>query len=667
MSRRVKVYSSRSQTGNIEYQTLRALSLKLNYVTLSWQRAVRATTFFELVTELTDLDPAHVWNTFERRYLVPMVRSIGANTYKLLIGDSAEIDGKHFEDMIGAFQPRYKQTIGDMIARFLDPKNDAVRDYISRLLHAYFCVEATGISDSLSKKLDSISTLPHRFRLFLDTNFLFSFLGLHENPSNPSATELHDLLTTLKQRANLQVVMYVTPKTIEEAKRALVAAKVGVSEVPLSANFTDVALRVGMSGLRQRYFLERKRRNTLLTADDWFNPYIHNFVRMSREAGVELYNEKLDRYSMRQNVIDDISLVMSNERKRLPEVRRKPYEAVAHDTILWHVVHDQRPAYVETPTEARDWILTVDFRLIGFDSYKVKRGDTAFPLCLHPTSLIQMLQFWVPRTHEFEEAMLGSLRLPFLFQAFDAQAEQTSLAILSRLGRFSGNESFSEDAVMDVLLNEGLRNRIGRGRPYEEEIELVKDAYLVEIQRQLEKDKEEKEHLSEQQRKQDTELIRLRRESKLSAKENRTIRCALESERVEIENRGRHISELAESNLELKEEVKQSRAKSQRQKTLLTYICLTATCVILAGTWGLFAPMVYPLAYHRLGNTIAFSLSVVVAWVVLQTIAELVTKDRLRIDQLKGYKLVVNFRRWIGRTVFALIIGAVSSAIGSVL
>ena len=42
-------------------------------------------------------------------------------------------------------------------------------------------------------------------------------------------------------------------------------------------------------------------------------------------------------------------------------------------------------------------------------------------------------------------------------------------------------------------------------------------------------------------------------------------------------------------------------------------------------------------------------------------------KAILRIDHLKEYKLVVNFRRWIGRTVFALIIGAVSSAIGSVL
>ena len=63
-------------------------------------------------------------------------------------------------------------------------------------------------------------------------------------------------------------------------------------------------------------------------------------------------------------------MVMDHELQRVPEHRRKTYATVAHDTILWHLVNDQRPGYVEAPTDARDWILTVDFRLISFDSYK---------------------------------------------------------------------------------------------------------------------------------------------------------------------------------------------------------------------------------------------------------------------------------------------------------
>jgi hypothetical protein len=130
---------------------------------------------------------------------------------------------------------------------------------------------------------------------------------------------------------------------------------------------------------------------------------------------VELFNEKLDDYSTRQDVVDDIHVVFKYEEK-LPPAKRKSYPKVAHDMVLWHFVNDKRSAYIESPIDASDWILTVDFRLIGFDEHKQKRSGSKVPLCIHPTSLIQLLQFWVPRTKEFEEAMLGSLRLPFLFQ-----------------------------------------------------------------------------------------------------------------------------------------------------------------------------------------------------------------------------------------------------------
>ena len=150
--------------------------------------------------------------------------------------------------------------------------------------------------------------------------------------------------------------------------------------------------------------------------------------------------------------------------------------------ILWHFVSDQRPNYIESPIDSRDWILTVDYRLIGFDEYKQKHAGSKITLCLHPTSLIQLLQFWVPRTKEFEEAMLGSMRLPFLFQEFDAEAERTSLRILKGLGRFEGRDDISAQTITSVILNEGLRARLltkktGDG---ETEIALIRDALVEE-------------------------------------------------------------------------------------------------------------------------------------------------------------------------------------------
>ena len=254
-----------------------------------------------------------------------------------------------------------------------------------------------------------------------------------------------------------------------------------------------------------------------------------------------------------------------------------------------------------------------------------------------------------------------------MFQEFDAQAEQTSLAILSRLGRFSGSASFSKDAVIDVVLNEGLRSRIGRGHPDEEEIELVRDAYLVQVQRQLEQDRAENERLNEQLRNQETELTMLRSEREVTTEEARTIRDKLESERVRLDERERDMSDLKDSYSELESELEQARRASEGRKALASYVSMTVFCIMVSGFFGWLTPKVFPRFYQELGSAIAFSLSVIVAWFILQTMAEFLTKSRLRYDQLKEYRLVRGFRQRIGRVIFALFLGVIASIIGSML
>jgi hypothetical protein len=74
---------------------------------------------------------------------------------------------------------------------------------------------------------------------------------------------------------------------------------------------------------------------------------------------------------------------------------------------------------VESPTEAKYWVVTVDYRFLGFDEYKRQNTTASIPIVVHPTTLIQLLQLWVPRTQEFEEAIVRSLRFAFLFHEFD--------------------------------------------------------------------------------------------------------------------------------------------------------------------------------------------------------------------------------------------------------
>ena len=44
-----------------------------------------------------DIDPTTMWEAFERVFLIPMMRDIGANTYQLLAGDGQVYDQSHID------------------------------------------------------------------------------------------------------------------------------------------------------------------------------------------------------------------------------------------------------------------------------------------------------------------------------------------------------------------------------------------------------------------------------------------------------------------------------------------------------------------------------------------------------------------------------------------
>ena len=325
--------------------------------------------FFKLVKELSEeLDPHEMWDAFDSIVLTPLIQETGANAYKLIAGEEVEVS----EGLIDKFQSSYRtitrgQLVG-IITRFLDPNHEATRSYVSRMLHATFCVQASGLPESVIEKLSNSIGKQIQFRLFVDTNFLFSILDLHDNPSNSIANELKDLISSMN--LNIKVRLYVTSRTIKETKHSLLAAKSRLAGLPKGTNFNVAVSHAGFSGLDARFVEARTRKSGGLSPEDWFGPYLSNTVLLARRKGVDLFSEKLDQYATRQDVVDDIMNELEIEARKGP--RRKNYETIEHDVILWHLVDDKRPSYVESPIDAKDWILTLDRRLIGFDERKRK-------------------------------------------------------------------------------------------------------------------------------------------------------------------------------------------------------------------------------------------------------------------------------------------------------
>lgn len=243
------------------------------------------------------------------------------------------------------------------------------------------------------------------------------------------------------------------------------------------------------SGITLKYLSAVQTAKRRISVKDYLGPYLEDLVTILRARGIELYNENVDALSTAQPVVDDILEQQNFEAKRGDKA--KSYEALRHDVTLWHLVAGRRPQRLDAPLDAVYWIATVDFRLLGFDSYKRRSQSRSVPVCVHPAVFVQMLQLWLPRTPEFEAALFESLRAS-LPHAFDSEAEDMSLRILRALSRFEDVDDLPKDTVTSILINQALRARMRVEPDVDKQIVLVRDAIIADaaaIRDALEKEK----------------------------------------------------------------------------------------------------------------------------------------------------------------------------------
>lgn len=448
-------------------------------------------TFIRLMNQhCPSLDPAETWNKFSEHFLLPLVRDMGANTYQLISGSGISLDTRRLETFLRDYPVDIHTPFRTAVTSFLDPKNSPVRSYVLRCLNAYFFVQAGNLTGDTLEALTKLVKLKPSFTVFLDTNFVFSILGLHENPSDEAVLSLTSLITELSGK--VAVNLYLLPPTVDEVKRVMGSAERNLRGLRLTPNLAEAALELHQTGITKKFIQESKNARQPISAEDYFGPYLKNLIQILRSKGIEFFNQKIDHYRTDQEVIDDLMARLEFEKNRYKHAA-KGYEELEHDMVLWHFVRDKRPTRVESPVEAQYWIVTVDYRFLGFDAFKRRDPGNNIPICIHPTVLIQMLQFWIPRTAQFEEAMLSSMRLPFFFQEFDLSAEKVTIRILEALGRYENIADLPKETVTAILLNDALRQKLLAEPNVEKQVQFVREALIVEHHKTTQKLKEREE------------------------------------------------------------------------------------------------------------------------------------------------------------------------------
>src|SRR5262249_36287538 len=133
-------------------------------------------------------------------------------------------------------------------------------------------------------------------------------------------------------------------------------------------------------------------------------------------------------------------------------------------------------------------------------------------------------------------AMLGSLCLPFVFREFDAEAEKISIKILRGLGRFDIGSQLPEKAITEVILNEGLRNRLKTEHSEEQEIQLIRDALVEQMKAEVKNAAQREQHFQEQIRQTKATLQTLDAEKQATDADIKSLKLVLAEGEVKLQS-----------------------------------------------------------------------------------------------------------------------------------
>ena len=210
----------------------------------------------------------HFWIQFHDDFLLPMVEFFGARTYEILTGKTTDIDQAPFAQLfLSTFSTDVRPYVRRIIEAFLDPSNFEFRAYTLRLLNNSFFLIANRYRREHLETLYGGAKRPV-IRCLLDTNFLYSILELHDNPSNDAANAL---LTTIERaKKYIDVRLYVFPPTVDELKRSLIAQEESLSQLLVSKTLHAAVSDGAVSGVVLKFFTASGRTGYTLSAKDLF-------------------------------------------------------------------------------------------------------------------------------------------------------------------------------------------------------------------------------------------------------------------------------------------------------------------------------------------------------------------------------------------------------------
>jgi hypothetical protein len=411
-----------------------------------------------------------------RAWLARVVARHGVESALILYPENPRAQ-KLFEELeaLGlSFLPHRGGPLGRLRDRafqlFVRQPTETQRRFLANLLNTSFHQTVLSLDPAASQLIQE-RLAGHR--VYLDTNFLYSVLGL----SNASAVLAANRLLELTRGLGYELA--VTPWTIRELRTSLDSAKNRITRRPLPRReLADLMVKAGgdMGNFVTAFWKAYRDRGT--QPKDFFEYFSH-------------IESLLESHEIR--VVDEGCITVDRETEAINEQlvlldrylgwKGREEHIKEHDVKHRLLIERLRGQGNVRFSNARYWFLTEDSKLPRYAMATFDDESVEMPFCVSGSAWAQVVRAFTPRTEDYDRTIVDLLATPYV-RYRGALNPRVVEEVVGRVDQFEGADA---RLASEVLADSALVRDISQAETEEERTDRVQNAFIVKSKQLLER------------------------------------------------------------------------------------------------------------------------------------------------------------------------------------
>lgn len=420
------------------------------------QEKVRSEWFFILADTYEEYQQEWengLWNCLQT-YTGKALRRYGVNARMLLDSREPITSTEATQSLELLFREAYKECVdfvqydfaSKYISLFFREPNDLRQRYLYELLNGAITFLALVTDETVASYMREIL---RPVLVFVDTNFIFGVVGLHNYPFNEISKEILSLV----EKNDLPLRFLVLDRTLKEYKDTLEYYGNIIKRHYWQPAMSRAALTNGHMSSIERKYHERNVESPL--DPEIFLTKYRNAKILLKDHGFEFYTTDqkatTEHDELKKRLIEQYKLHIAT---RFPDRLPKRYESLEHDVTLLMTAQGHR-AEGSRILDAGAMCLTIDSTLYSFDWYEKIQGNP-LGVTIFPNQLLYLLRPFVPQISDFEGHFVKTFALPE-FQVIETDYSEVKHRVLDYLSTFS---NMNTETAIYILTDAYLLRRL---------------------------------------------------------------------------------------------------------------------------------------------------------------------------------------------------------------